>query len=180
LNSYTLTFIGFLISGAALLVYLILLMAKVSWTSVERNEYLFGLFFYLLLLVLCALCYVIRKIPNSVIVLPVLLYVLLTCTNTVGQTYQESNTENYPADLCVGISRDLVEQFIRADEAGLEHFELYVPVFSKELNWPLFSGYNGFAIGDSLYEHGITSRRIEFTVVPTMEKNEEHQLTLFW
>ena len=88
--------------------------------------------------------------------------------------------DNYPADICFAISNDLVEQFVRADQAGMEHFELYVPVFQKDMNWPLYSGYNGFAIADALYEHGVTNRRLEFTVVPTMEMNEKHQLDLLW
>jgi len=172
--------VGFAVSAAALLVYIILLMAKVDWASVQRSEYLFGLFFYLLLLLMLSLGYVLHRVPNAVLALPILLYVLLTSINTTGQTFQESNMDNYPADICASISRDLVDQFIQADEAGLEHFELYVPVFQKELNWPIFSGYNGFAIADSLYEHGITNRKLEFTAVPTMEMNEKHQLTLLW
>lgn len=170
---------GFLVCGAVLLVYMILLMAKVDWTSVYRSEYLFCLFFYLFLLIMFSLCYVLRRYPNGILVVPVLLYVMLTCVNTTGQTFLESNMDNYPAEVCAGLTNDLVEQFVQADEAGLEHFELYVPVFPKEQNWPMFSGYNGFAIGDSLYEHGVTSRRIEFTAVPTMEMNEKYHLGLF-
>jgi hypothetical protein len=46
------------------------------------------------------------------------------------------------------------------------------------LNWPLFDGENGFAIADTLYEHGVTSRRIQFTGIATMEMNEKHHLPI--
>lgn len=171
---------SFVVSIAALLLYMVLLMAKVSWYSVFRSEFLFGLFFYLILLLMLSLGYVLHRLPKSALAVPVLLYVLLTCINTTGQTFLESNMDNYPADICKAIGNDLVEQFVQADQAGLEYFELYVPVFKKDLNWPLYSGYNGFAIADALYEQGVTNRRLEFTAVPTMEMNEKYQLTLLW
>ena len=117
---------------------------------------------------------------TGTLVLPVLVYVLLTCTNMVGQTFLESNMDNYPAEICKAISNDLVEQFVQAEQAGLEYFELHVPVFNKDQNWPLYSGYNGFSIADALYEHGVISRRLEFTAVPTMEMNEKYKLTVLW
>lgn len=169
-------FLFFGVCGAAMLVYFILLVAKVDYWCAYRSEYLFGPFFYLFLLVTLALGYSLKRCPNGVILLPAVLYVMLTCTNTVGQTYKESNMENIPADVCIQVGNDLVGQFIQADKAGAEHLELYVPVSQKELNWPFFSGYNGFAIADTLYEHGIITRRIEFTVVPTLEMNEKYNL----
>ena len=173
------TFVSFLISGAALLVYMVLLMAVVEWTSVRRSEYLFVLFFYLLLLVLYVLCYVVKKCPDAVLALPVLLYVLLTCTNTTGQTFRDSNMDNYPAEICAQITNDLIDQFIQADAEGVEYLQLRVPDFPKDLNWPLFEGENSFGIADSLYEHGVTRRRIEFTSVPDPALNEKYQLHLF-
>ena len=107
---------------------------------------------------------------------PILLYVMLSCINTTGQTFRDSNMRNMPADTWMRIGNDMVSQFVEADLRGDAHIYLYVPVSDKDMNWPLFEGYNGFAIGDTLYEHGVTSRRIEFTVVPDMEMNEKYNL----
>lgn len=171
-------FFTFMVGGVALLIYMVLLLAVVNWAMVSRAEYLFGLFFYLLIIVMLALCYLLKRYPGGMLVIPLALYVMLTCVNTTGQTFRDSNMKNTPADTWTMIGNDLVNQFIAADVQGLEYFELYVPVSEKDLNWPLFAGYNGFAIGDTLYEHGVTSRRIEFTSVATMEMNEKYHLSI--
>lgn len=169
-------FTELLVCGAALLVYMLLLMAKVDWASVYRAEYLFGLFFYLILITMASLCFLLKKSRNTMLAVPILLYVMLSCINTTGQTFRDSNMRNMPADTWMRIGNDMVSQFVEADLRGDAHIYLYVPVSDKDMNWPLFEGYNGFAIGDTLYEHGVTSRRIEFTVVPDMEMNEKYNL----
>lgn len=163
------------ICGAALFLYIAVLVVKVGWSFANRTEYRFGLYFYLFLLVMMALCFLVRRMPKILTVLPVLICILVSSANTPGQTFKEGNMGNIDTRICKQVCNDVIGQILQADREGKKETILYVPVSEKEGNWPFPEG-NGIA--HSLHEHGLTSVMIETTVVPTMEMNEKYHLGL--
>ena len=164
------------VCGAALLVYTVLMTAKVGYSFIYRSEYLFGLFFYLILLITTALAYITVKYPRVFTVMPIVMCLMASSLNTPWQTYKDSNIENTDAATCRRISNDLIEQVIQADTQGASTLDLYVPVSDKDGNWPHYSGKQGIAISHTLFEHGVISREIEVTVIPTEEMNEKYSV----
>lgn len=160
--------VTFLISAAALTVYMILLCAAVGPEKMKSVEYLFAIYFHILLLVLLALGYLVDHFPRLMLVLPLLTMFLISSINTSGNTFQEINTRNLPAERCAALSRYLIEQYQRADSAGEQEMILRLPQFTSDPengdNWPYTLALVD-RISNTMYSHGLTSRLIDITPV---------------
>lgn len=171
-----------LVAGAAMLVYTLLLCTVVNPMYIFRAEYLFGVFFYGLLIVLLAAGYLVKRCPRLLLVLPILTAVLLSFVNTSGRTFQESNKYNVHADICEAISRDILDQILTADRDGQKEMVLYVPYHvadpETEDNWP-HTLILMHRISGVLYKHGITSEYIYIVdVQPSEEMNQRFGLAM--
>ena len=82
---------------------------------------------------------------------------------------------DYGAQACADISRDIVNQYIEADRAGLTETTIYVPIHvadpETEDNWP-HSLVLLPRISNALYEQGILSRPISaaFEIDPAVNQ----------
>lgn len=158
----------FLISTAAVFVYMILLCAAVDPAKITACEYLFAIYFHILLLVLLALGYLAGRCPNLMLALPLLLLFLVYSINTRGNTFRDSNTCGLPPERCAALSRYIVKQFQEADAAGQQEMTLYLPQFTADPengdNWP-YTLFLVERIPGTLYEHGVTKQLIDITPV---------------
>lgn len=166
-----------LVSIAAIGIYTLLLCAVVDYSYINRSEYLFGLGFYLLLLLMLAFGYLLQKQPRIFFLVPVMLCVLLTECNTMDATFLESNQSEARPALCYEITQDMIEQVLQAEQEGLDTMALKVPVWTQSGNWP-HPDYMGNRIADSLYKHGVIHRKIDVVPVPSPECNEKYGLSI--
>ena len=157
------------------IIYTVVICAKVSVGNIYRSEYLFALFFFVLVALMFCLAYILRKKPKAVVLLPLGLCILSTYINTNLHTFKESNYLNVSGKLCMQMSKDLVNEMIEADKAGKTDIELKVSLSGQDANWP-----QSYAMGDSmaitLYKHGIVSRMLDVTIVPSEEYNNRYQI----
>lgn len=174
-------FLAYLVAGAALTVYMMVLCAMVWYGYVYRAEYLFPLFFYGFLLVMLALGYILSKKPRLLVVLPLALLLLVSQINTYGKTFRESTTFQLDPAVCADISRDILNQYLAADAEGLTEMTLYIPMYvadpQTQDNWP-YSVVLLDRISRTLHEHGMISRHIAITPVGSPEFNERYHLPL--
>ena len=171
----------FLISTAAVFVYMILLCAAVGPAKITACEYLFALYFHILLLVLLALGYLVWRCPRLMLALPLLTLFLASTIQTSGNTFQEINTCGLPAEQCGALSRYIVEQYQQADAAGQQEMTLYLPQFTADPetgdNWPCTLQLM-YRVSNTLYSHGVTSRQIDITPVVDPEVNARLHIPL--
>lgn len=167
------------IGGAALLVYMLILCALVSSYYIYRSEYSFPLFFYGFLIVLLSLGYLLKKHPALLVILPLLLLFLVGEINTNGKTFEDSIFSSYGPAVCADISRDILNQYLEADAAGLDETIIYVPMHTADPvnddNWP-HSIVLLHRISNCLYEQGILSRPIQATFVADPAFNARHHI----
>lgn len=149
----------------AMTVVMTALCAMVDPVYMTRSEYLFGIFFYCLVFVMLGFGYVLEKQPKVLMLLPILLCVLLSETNTKGRTFRESNMENLDPDICAQISRSIVEQVVEADQRGEKEMDLHVPKWESGDNWP-HATVLMHRVAYPLYEHGLISQSIAINPVP--------------
>lgn len=170
-----------LISTAALFVYMILLCTAVGPAKITACEYLFAVYFPILLLVLLSLGYLVWRCPRLMLALPVLTLFLVSTINTSGNTFREINTCGLPAERCAALSRYIVEQYQRADAAGQQEMTLYLPQFTADPetgdNWPCTLQLM-YRVSNTLYSHGVISRRIDITPVVDPEVNARLHIPL--
>ncbi|MBR3308191.1 MAG: hypothetical protein IKI75_13185 [Lachnospiraceae bacterium] len=162
---------AFVIAAILCSVFEILLCAKVDPEKMELSRVIFPVCFYVFLFVLTAAERLIAASPKTVIALPLILYILLINTRIGERTFLDQNGTNLDGKRAAALTQYILDQAVTADEEGLERAELHVPAWQQEDNWPHAYGL-GESVSQTLYRHGIVSRRIEFTVVPDKKVNE--------
>ena len=171
----------FLISAAAMTVYMIVLCAAVGPAKITGAEYLFAIYFHVFLLELLALGYLVERFPRLMLVLPLLSVVLVSNINTNGNTFREINTSGLPAERCGELGRYIIEQYQQADEAGQQEMVLRLPQFTSDPdngdNWP-YTLSLVHRISDTMYNHGLTSRLIDITPVIDSAVNDQMRIPL--
>lgn len=160
--------------------YMAILTATVNTYYMTRSDYLFSIFFFVILCAMLGLGYAVTRLPRLMAVLPVTICIMLSCINTSGNTFILSSLmaeESAEAEYHYEVSSAIMQQFIDADSAGtLEEMKLYVPEHGDG-NWP-HSLYIGDRISSTLYEFGIISKAPQITVEPDPDFFERFSIPL--
>lgn len=167
--------IVWILSAGVMLLYTMILSAKVQVGYMARSEYLFGVFFFGLLLVLVSASYLMARKPKLLAVVPIALCILFFEINLPGNTFQEATMQYVDPGVCVQISNDLVEQALAAEKAGQSEMELYVPDWKNEDNWPHAVQLMD-RMSQALVEHGVLREPIRMHIIPSADMNEKFGL----
>lgn len=157
------------------LIYLVLLCAKVSPAYIENNLVMISWMFWLMLVGFISLAYMIVRVPQLILLLPLLLYLVIFETVIDGRSFAENNVAGFDSETVKALDNHIVEQMIAADEAGIESVNVYIPVHTSD-SWPMDISYGGNRIATTLFRHGIVSRKMNVTLVMDQSINEEFQL----
>lgn len=175
-RSFRKHFSACLVAVAAMAVYTLVLCTAVEPSYIYRSEYLFALFFFLLMTVMLCFGYLVQKLPKVLYIVPIGLCVLFCECNTPGVTYLESNYSNLNPAICNEIMQDLIDEILLADEKGLSEITLEIPMCDDYRGWPLMPEFLGPRMAGSLLEHGLLRREITVNTVPSMEANWRYSL----
>ena len=162
--------------------YLIVLCGVASPSYLARNDVKLGIFFFALIEFIlifgwaCTSCNTTAKTGDSdgrlVLLVPLILFVVMSQSLNYCKSYRDFNMVGLSVEEEIRIAEDIISQFESADELGLDTFELHVIKAGAGDNWP-YPDYSGNLIGDTLFRHGIISRKIVATTVFDQEKNIE-------
>lgn len=161
----------FAIAAVISAVYEILLCAKVDPEKLELSRVIYPVCFYTFLCVLTVAERLIHAMPKTAILLAPVLYVLLINTRIGDRTFLDQNGTNLDGKRAILLTQYILDQVTEADASGCTEAVLHVPKQLQEDNWPHVYGL-GSAMSQTLYRHGIVSRRIELTVLPDEAVNE--------
>ena len=161
--------------GLLLTVFQVLVSAGVSPDYTERIDVEFGGCFSLLALSLLALGLLLRRWEKLTLLLPLLLLVFFSVTNTRLRTFTNSNDAQIPASLCEALDQDIVDQVLRAQERGEQRVTLHVLEWGTDDNWPQ-SRYLGGRLAATLYKHGVTEELMTIEILPDPEMNRRFHL----
>lgn len=165
-----LCFIAIAASG----IYTVVLCAAVDFSYIWRSDYLFGIFFFSMLLVSLSFGYLLKNQPRLLYAVPILLCFLFCECNSAYSTFLESNASNLDPTICNEITQDMIDSMLRAEEAGLSEVTLEVPVFPSPNNWPIPDTYLGERLVNTLCKHNVMKREISVVIVPSAERNLEY------
>lgn len=168
---------GFVFCMLVCAVFEILLCAKVGVDKLEICRVIFSVCFYAFMVIFWFAGTILVKFPKTLILLPLIFYVLLMNTRMGERIFLEENGIDLDAQLCIAIDRDIIDQVIAADHAGLTEAVIVVPLEEdqEEDNWPHVIRM-GSALSQTLYKHGIISRRLELEIRPDHAMNEKYGL----
>lgn len=167
-----------LITAPLIAVYLVLSCAVSAPLYITRPDTFYGLFFFIMLILLVSFRQVMRHLPRLRIVVPLCLVVLALECNTEDVTFRNSMYYNLPASVCYRVDNDILQQLKSAVDAGESETVLYVPRFNTDTNWPIMTGKSiKKRIPMHLYKMGLLERNITVTqIIPTEDKNREFNI----
>ena len=177
-----LSFIIYNIASAFIIIlFLVLLCARVNTGYFLRPQVMFGFIFSMFVILIGCIAYIVSYWkPAKYLLLPALLVMLILC-NTKGVTYAYSNPMNLPEKVCISVDNDLIDQMVNADKSGTEKTYIYVMDTGVDDNWP-HTAFIGYALKQTLLKHGIIQRN--FGIIPEMstEFNERNgiEVEFFW
>ncbi len=161
-----------LLTGLLVLLFEILLCGKVDPAYARRSDVMFGPCFALLALTVLALGLLLRRFERLALLLPLLLLVLFSATDTRSRTFLDSNDLLAPAQLCTALDETLVEQVLEAQARGEQSVTLRVPDYGEGDNWP-HALYLGDRMAASLYKHGLTRELMRIEILPDPAINRQ-------
>lgn len=167
-----------LIAALLTAAYLVLSCSVCVPGYISRPDTFYGLFFFVMLMLLTVFRQVLRHLPGTRIVIPLCLIVLALECDTADITYRNSMYFDLPANVCYQVDNDILQQLQSAAEAGESETVLYVPKFNTDKNWPISTGKSSRKrIPAHLLKMGILRNRVEVTkIIPTEDKNKEFHI----
>ena len=156
---------------------IVILCVKVDVCNINRSEYVFGIYFYGLLLLFTAFTYLLHKFPKLMLALPLVICILASSVITPNKTFLSANYQDCDSSICIAVINDVIDQLRTAQEAGQSEATIHVPVSEPDDNWPL-SSFTGDMMASTLYDHGVLSRPIQVTVQPDPEMNKKYDLPI--
>ena len=146
-----------------LTLFLILLCMKIAYMS--RIEASWGIWFYLILMVVLISALVIRRHSVLKQLLPLIVLIIACATIYPDGRFMISTSGITDYQTCVDTDNFLIDQFIKADTEDLDSFTLHAPDVSddSEISW--IFGNIGNCISTTLYNQGIISTEIKTTVI---------------
>ena len=158
-------------------IFELLLCAKIEPQYIKRPQVFFGIAFAIFIITTFCLADIVKSVPQTLLVLPIMAIVMLSITNTQQITFAESNTMNLPWQTCINIDNDLISQITDADSRGEAQMTLEVMDTGWDDNWP-HSNHVVYGIEQSLYKHGIISKHMEITPHWSLDFNERNNLNI--
>ena len=166
-----------IVSGLVTTIYIILLTSKTGGGYTGRIDAVYGVFFYILLFVAVSICYILKKCPKTLLIMPILVFILSVQTLFSERTFMESNVGNIAPYKCIAIDNYLISQMKEADISGCSEMVLTVPKGDDNDNWP-HPMYFGKNIAATMYRHGLISQNLDIEIKADRTVNEEFQLDI--
>ncbi len=157
------------------LIYLLMLCSKVSPTYVANSWVMISWIFWVILIAFSSFAYIAVKMPKTVLVFPLILYILFFEVIIDAKTYANSSGTNFTPETVKALDENLIRQVTEADLIGLEAVEVLIPIHGSP-DWPMAVSYGGERIAQTLFHHGITSKVMNITLVPDISINNEFHL----
>lgn len=152
--------------------YILLLSAVVDSSYVRRVDVFFAAFFWVLLILMLALCSIAESIHIANAMITALALFSIIGTIYVSNTCKEINYINMPYEQCEALVDDIIAQFKAAEMDGKTEFNLLVPAFDGESNWPIGT-FAASHFTKVMYRHRIVHTKIDVIVMPSEEKSRE-------
>lgn len=157
--------IFFMVSGIITCIYMVMLFTRVGEHKITRADNISVMAIFFVIAGAVALASILEKLKWSDVVIPIVMYVMLLSLCNIGRMngnyfgqggnlYQGSHNGYATAADCYESNIDIVNQFIEADKAGLEEFDLYAPYILGQYEW------TGARLETTLYRQGIIRRHM--------------------
>lgn len=151
---------------------ILIISAKSSPYYVTRPDAMWGIYFYVLLLIVLLLGELITITRKLEYLLPFILLLIFTRVVLSEGSFREPFMLNISYEDVVKIDNFIIQQVIDADENNLKEVTIYVPKGDDNDNWP-FPTYMGHALSSTLQKHGIITNTMDIHIHPDANVNKK-------
>ena len=163
---------GICVWGGISTAFILILSAAASPGYAGRPQVIFPIIFCVFLLMLLAICQILKRIPVAACLLPIVLVFTCTMINTRFLTFADSNPLFIDGRLAVKIENDIYGKVIEAAEAGETEVTVQVPKsWDLTANWP-HNANIGNPIAEFFLKYGLIDHEITVYTEPSEEYNE--------
>ncbi len=120
---------------------------------------------------------VLKSVPFLTRILPILLVVVYTMTNTRFLTFRDSNPLLLDSHVAVAIENEIYESIIIAANAGETEMTVEVIRSNEDGNWP-HDGRIGEPIAEFFLKYGIIDHYIRVHTKPSDEMNRRYNIEI--
>ena len=145
-------------------VYTVLVGAKAGAGYIYRDDVLFGMLFYIFLILFYIAITILKEYPQTKAILPIFMFVILFGLFDVKQYKAITMGDVNPAR-AAEIDNYLIEQIQRAEAERKKEMVLIVPKGDNRDNWP-HPNYMGRNICKTLKAHGLIHTDIKIKIQP--------------
>lgn len=145
-------------------IYTVLVSAKASVGYIYREDVLFGMVFYIFLILFYIAITLLKEYPQTKAILPIFMFVILFGLFDVKQYKATTMGDVHPAR-AAEIDNYLIKQIQQAEAEGKKEMVLIVPKGDNRDNWP-HPNYMGKNICKTLKSHGLIHTDIKITIQP--------------
>ena len=157
-------------------VYLVLLTFRTGSRYIPRADVVFSLPFFALVAACLCIAYIASNWKKSVLIIPLLFYVLTVNTFVGTHVFRENIAENLSPEKARAVDNCILEQVLSAAQQGLPETVVKVPLHSNsEDNWP-HPAYLKERLPNTLRRHGLIDYNIKITIEVDPELNERFHL----
>lgn len=161
--------------GFATCIAVLLLCAIVEPLYAGRPETVFPIVFALFMMLMQGMIFIFYHIPAAVRILPILLLIVYSMTNTRFLTFQDSNPLLLDGHIAVAIENEIYESIITAANAGKTEVTIDVILSNEESNWP-HDGRIGDPMAEFFLKYGIIDHEIRVHTKPSAEMNKRYHV----
>ena len=178
LNSLVLRTIGEIVIWGTLSCFAVMILCgAVEPLYAARPEAIFVVMFQLFLLMILGIRFILQRMPFMTRLLPILLVIVCSMTNTRFLTFQDSNPLLLDGHVAVAIENEIYESIIAAANAGETEITVDVIHSAEGANWP-HDGRIGDPVASFFWKYGIIDHEIRVHTNPSDEMNARYHVPI--
>jgi hypothetical protein len=144
-----------ILSMIGLTLFYILAYTKSGYYFASRTESVFGVYFYLILILIFSMLYIIKCYPKVYIILPLIIAMLFLETTRANMPFSNGNyTDTVPSER-YELMNDWINQIVAADKSGKTTVEIKYNVGIWESD----------SFAKALFSHNITTKIMDIKFV---------------
>lgn len=153
-----------------LTIFLLLLNAKCAYMS--RIDASWGMWFYLITMIVVAIAYLIKNIPFISRALPVMLLLFIFAAAYPDGKFLMSTREHTDYQTCVQLGQYVVDSIIEAEQSGAAEITIRIPDHSDDLRSLTYNEELGDKVANCLYVQGIITSKTNVRTVVDKNMND--------
>ena len=163
-------FVNIICNEMFLVIFLLLLNTKTAYMS--RIDASWGMWFYLITMMVVALAYVIREASAISQILPIMIPILVFAAVYPDGKFLMSTRENTDYQTCLQLDYYVINSIVEASEKEMAEIEIRIPDHSEDLRSLTYNENLGKVVADCLYTQGIIQNKPDVQTIVDKNMND--------